>query len=403
MAAQDLPSSEPAIPLAAPEPGAGPSARPRRGSKPGRRPNPRIDQYRRTWYFFRRNTLAMVGLGILVFFLFAFVYGVSYHVDDQQLALWCATGGSNTTCTPGEPSVCTYSQGTLPTGPGCYMTPVVAGVPYSNFLAPTMTLSPPSLGPAPFGAFVASGQVGTPYFENLYDGLVKGSMWSLSIAVTIVSIGALTGLLVGVVSGFYGGIVDEGLMRLTDIFLSIPQILLVIVVIIAGVELGLSSFQGRIFLMVGAFALTWWPTYGRIVRGQVLVVREQKYVEAARASGAGNARILRKHVLPNSLYPVFVQMSLDVGSIPLLVAALIYIGFPIVPNPLWPEWGSIAAEATLTLPSLILTCANLAPGTACPIPWWQILFPGAALFLFAISVNFVADGLRDALDPRLRR
>jgi peptide/nickel transport system permease protein len=107
--------------------------------------------------------------------------------------------------------------------------------------------------------------------------------------------------------------------------------------------------------------------------------------------------------MPNSVYPVFVQMSLDVGTVPLLIAAIVYIGFPIFPNVLWPEWGSIAAESTLTLPDLLQNCAILGGGSACPFPWWQLLFPGLALFLFAISVNFVADGLRDALDPRLRR
>ncbi len=385
-------------------PEAAPSRRtrgPRRDAR--RRPHPRLDQVRRTWYFFRRNTLAMVGLGIVAFFVFAFIYGVSLPVNNQQLDLWCATGGVSSTCPGGPHTVCTYPQGTTPPSPGCYVVPVVAGEPYSNFVAPTITLNPPSLGPVPFGAFVAGGQVGTPYFENLFDGLAKGSMWSISIAITIVSIGAVSGTILGSLSGFYGGLLDEGLMRATDIFFSIPGILLVIVVIIAGVELGLTGFNDRILLMISAFAMTSWPIYARIVRGQSLVVREQKYVEAARAAGATNGRLLRKHVLPNSVYPVFVQMSLDVGAFPLNVAALIFIGFPIVPNVLWPEWGSIAAQATVVLPSILLTCNILGSGSTCPLPWWQALFPGLALFLFAISVSFVADGLRDAFDPRLRR
>jgi peptide/nickel transport system permease protein len=374
-------------------------------SKPaagGRRPNPRIAQFRRTWYFFRRNSLAMIGLGILIFFMIAFVYGFTYTAPTTQLAEYCATNGppSASQCPIGTPTICTYPQGTVPPGPGCYQTPVVNGVPYANFIPPTATST--TLGPLPFGSLVQSGGVGTIYFYNLYAGLVKGSDWSLSISVSIVMTGAITGLLVGVFAGFYGGVVDEILMRMTDIFLSVPQILLVIVVIIGGVEIGVTGFDNRIALMIGAFIITWWPIYARIVRGQVLVVREQKYVEAARASGASNGRIVRKHVLPNSVYPVFVQMSLDVGTVPLLIAAIVYIGFPIFPNVLWPEWGSIAAESTLTLPDLLQNCAILGSG-ACPFPWWQILFPGLALFLFAISVNFVADGLRDALDPRLRR
>jgi len=368
-----------------------------------RRPNPRLDQFKRTWYFFRRNTLAMVGLGILVFFVAAFVYGLVFQGPTTQLNLYCATDGapSQSTCPAGNISVCTYPQGTTSPGANCYQTPVIDGIPYNNFIPPTMTTT--TLGPLPFGALIQSGQVGTPYFYNLYAGLVKGTDWSLSISVAIVLTGAISGLLIGVIAGFYGGVVDEVLMRLTDIFLSVPQILLVIVVILAGQEIGITGFDNRILLMVGAFIATWWPTYARIVRGQVLVVREQKYVEAARASGASGGRIVRKHVMPNSVYPVFVQMSLDVGTVPLLIAAIVYIGFPIFPNVLWPEWGSIAAESTLTLPDILQECAILGSGSACPFPWWQLLFPGMALFLFAISVNFVADGLRDALDPRLRR
>jgi peptide/nickel transport system permease protein len=345
----------------------------------------------------------MVGFGILVFFLLAFVYGFVYQGPTTQLALNCATNGPPAlhTCLPGNPIICTYPQGSLPPGPNCYETPVVASVPYPNFIPPTITAT--SLGPLPFGSLIQSGQDGTPYFYNLYAGLVKGSDWSLSLSVEIVSAGAVAGLVIGVVSGYYGGIVDEVLMRLTDIFLSVPGILLVIVVILAGAEVGITGFTNRILLMVGAFIVTWWPFYARIVRGQVLVVREQKYVEAARAAGASDRRIIFKHVMPNSVYPVFVQMSLDVGTVPLLIAAIVYIGFPIFPNVLWPEWGSIAAESTLILPDLLQNCAILGIGSGCPFPWWQLLFPGLALFLFAISVNFVADGLRDALDPRLRR
>jgi len=371
--------------------------------RPRRRPNPRVDQLRRTWYFFRHNTLAMLGLAILIFFVFAFVYGLVYQAPTTQLNLYCATNGapSLNTCPAGTPTICTYPQGTLSPGPNCYQTPVVSGVPYSNFIPPTMTAT--SLGPLPFGSLVQSGDVGTPYFYNLYDGLVKGSVWSLSLSVLIVLPGAVAGLVIGVVAGYYGGIIDDVLMRLTDIFLSIPGILLVIVVVLAGAVAGITGFTDRIMLMVAAFVATWWPSYARIVRGQVLVTREQKFVEASRASGASNGRIIFKHVIPNSMYPVLVGVSLDVGTVPLLIAGIVYIGFPIFPNVLWPEWGSIAAESTIILPDVLQNCAILGAGAACPFPWWQLLFPGLALFLFAISVSFVSDGLRDALDPRLRR
>ena len=173
-------------------------------------------------------------------------------------------------------------------------------------------------------------------------------------------------------------------------------------VILAVWDSSVSTLWGRIGILMGGFTITWWPIYTRIVRGQVLVTREQKYVEASKASGAPTSRILGRHIIPNSMYPVFVQMSLDVGAIPLLIAAIIFLGFQIFPTPYFPEWGSMAANAVQynTVSSLIVYCQS---ASSCYFPWWQVLIPGLIVFLFAISVNFVSDGLRDALDPRLRR
>jgi len=362
---------------------------------PGR-PHPQWDQLKRTWYFFSRNGLALAGLVIVLFFAAAFFYGLVYPASGTQLQEYCLTDGQAPpgNCYAGFPTICTYNQGTpAPASSGCYSTPPS----YPAFVPPTVRFYPAQMGPLPMGSLATSGA--SQYVYNLYDGLVKGSVWSLSMSVSIVGAGALLGLVIGCVSGFFGGLIDEVLMRLTDIFLSIPGILLVIVVVIAASNLGVSGFSNRLLLLVGAFTVTWWPLYARIVRGQVLVTREQKFVEAARASGASSGRVIRRHILPNSLYPVFVQMSLDVGTVPLLIASIVFIGFTtILPSHL-PEWGSIAAVSTQSLPSILGTCAI----GSCVLPWWQILFPGLALFLFAISVNFVADGLRDALDPRLRR
>jgi len=152
--------------------------------------------------------------------------------------------------------------------------------------------------------------------------------------------------------------------------------------------------------VITSFAVTWWPFYARLVRGQVLIVREQKYVEAARASGASSGRIVTRHIIPNSMYPVLVSVSLDVGTIPLLTGAIIFIGIQIYPSIYFPEWGSITAVAALNVIGLFLGQCETGP---CILPWWQLFFPGLAVFLFAISVNFLSDGLRDALDPRLRR
>jgi len=376
-------------------------AAPKEEAKPpkqrGRR-SPRWDQFRRTWYFFRRNTLAMIGLAILIGFVL--LYGVSffYPASSTVLTTYEATNGSKPT--PGSiyPQLCTYQPGEVPPAPNCYQTPT--GMP--SVIGPTVTLAPLAGGPLPFGSLTLNPS--QQLFYNTFDGLVKGAQWSMTISVGVVATGALIGILLGIISGYYGGVVDEVIMRLTDIFLSIPGLLLVII-FLAVFATSITSIWARISFVIAAFVIVWWPTYARIVRSQVLVVREQRYVEAAKASGARGGRILRKHILPNSIYPVFVQMSLDVGTVPLLIAAIVFIGFPVFPYSNFPEWGTLTAFSVqgTVLASFISACQTTSVGGTCVFPWWQFFFPGLTLFLFAISVSFFADGLRDALDPRLRR
>jgi peptide/nickel transport system permease protein len=362
-----------------------------------RRPNPRWDQMRRTWYFFRRNTLAMIGLAILIFFVIVALYAPFYPAPGTNLQEYTSSNGSPPgSVTSPFPVICTYQSGELPPAPNCYQTPT--GMP--SVVPPTVNLKTGTLGPLPFGSLTLTPS-GTQLF-NTYAGLVKGSDWSLSISVGIVGTGAIIGVVLGVVSGYFGGVVDEAIMRLTDIFLSIPGLLLVII-FLSVFAVNVLSIDLRVAIIVSAFIVIWWPTYARIVRGQVLVTREQRYVEAARASGATSGRIVRKHIIPNSVYPVFVQMSLDVGTIPLAIAAIVFIGFHVFPVNTFPEWGTMTAlsVSSTVLQTFIQACQTSA--ATCVIPWWQFFFPGAALFMFAISVNFFADGLRDALDPRLRR
>lgn len=365
-------------------------------ARKGRRPNPRLDQIRRTWYFFRRNTLAMVGLGILVFFLIVYIYAPFYPASGTSLQTYTASNGLPPTTTGPFPEICTYQPGEARPAPNCFQTPL--GMP--SVVGPTIGLGSSALGPLPFGSLTLDPAT-TPFY-NTFDGLLKGTDWSLTISVAIVASGAVIGVLLGVVSGYFGGAVDETIMRVTDVFLSIPGLLLVII-FLAVFAVAVQSLDLRILITIGAFVITWWPIYARIVRGQVLVTREQRYVEAARASGAGSGRILRKHIIPNSVYPVFVQMSLDVGTIPLLIAAIVFIGFHVFPTNAFPEWGTMTALSVQSgvLQSFLTNCQT--SSTACVIPWWQFFFPGSTLFLFAISVNFMADGLRDAFDPRLRR
>jgi peptide/nickel transport system permease protein len=393
-----------------------------------RRPHPQLEQMQRTWYLFRRNTLALAGFAILLIIALVAIYAVTLPLGWYSMPSYCAADYGPANAESGYPHnfnisslpncgphlVCTYEVKPPPNANAVcngrwYKTPYVAfsNASYEYYVPPTATIHPFWEGPLPLGSISPLG--GT--FFSIYGGLLRGSDWSLIFSVTIVGIGAFLGLLVGSVAGYLGGVVDDVLMRLVDIFLSIPTILFVVVVVAVGstaiTHLGsLSGSQTKLALLIIGFAIVWWPYYARIVRGQVLVIREQRYIEAARASGASKGRILFRHIIPNSVYPIFIQFSLDVGTIPLLIGALVYLGFgpSLFPgsgiSQPFPEWGSLAAASVGNIVNILGTCVDQ---TGCLIPWWQFLFPGLALFFFAISVNLLSDGLRDALDPRLRR
>lgn len=353
----------------------------------------RLDSWKRTWYILRKNTLALIGLGVILGLIALAIFAATQPVSWNALPAYCEIRGI-----PGCTYVCTYT--TTPS-PNCYQVNAL----FPSFIPPTLSISS-GLGPLPLGS--VSYAPSSITFANLAQGILRGADWSLVIAVSVVGAGALIGLLVGGIAGMFGGVIDEALMRTTDVFLSIPGLLFIIVVVTVFDTFSipaLGPLGSRVFLLVLALVVTWWPLYARLVRSQVLVVREQKFVEAARASGAGRGRILFRHILPNSVYPIFIQMSLDVGSVPILVGTLVFLGFNLfnvsLTTQVFPEWGSIAAFSLSSFPSVISACSVSPAG--CVIPWWQIFFPGLMLFMFAISVNFLADGLRDALDPRLRR
>jgi peptide/nickel transport system permease protein len=397
-----------------------PSGPPRRRS----RPHPHLEQAQRTWYFFRRNTLGLVGLGIILAITVLAIYSATLSIPWTSTPAWCATDyGPNDTlsgypgnysqiCPTTSPVICTYEVTPPPNaGAFCgglwYQGVVRSNISFASIIAPTFSFSPFQPGPMPLGGITVSSASRQPIY-NLVGMLERGSDWSLMFSVSIVGAGALIGLMVGSIAGFFGGLIDEVLMRLVDIFLSIPTILFIIVVIgVLSVALPTSG-NNEVFVkfgaLIGAFVAVWWPFYARIVRGQVLTVREQKYVEAARASGAGQARIMLRHIIPNSVYPVLIQFSLDVGTIPLLIGSLAFLGFgnAIFPSSPFPEWGAISALSVYDLQGDFLKSCYT-PATGCVIPWWQLLFPGLALFFYAISVNLLSDALRDALDPRLRR
>jgi peptide/nickel transport system permease protein len=206
---------------------------------------------------------------------------------------------------------------------------------------------------------------------------LAGARISLIAGVAVVLIGALVGTLAGAVAGYVGGWVDEIIMRLSDLKLTIPGLILAMAVA-AALGAGLVN-------TIIAIALTWWPGYARLVRGEVIAKKEEMFVQAARALGAGTGRILRRHVIPNIISPIIVKMSLDMGFAILTVASLGFIGIGVKPPT--PEWGSLLSTARGYMPDF----------------WWMAIFPGCAIFLAVFGFNLLGDGLRDVLDPKARR
>jgi peptide/nickel transport system permease protein len=215
------------------------------------------------------------------------------------------------------------------------------------------------------------------YGRDLLQMIVLAIPTDLQIALEVVLSAVTIGIVFGATASYAGGIVDEVILRITDIFLAVPGILLAIVFMVV--------FGRTIPVLTGAVVLIWWPTYVRLVRSQVLSEKERPYVEALRSVGAGRLRILFRHIVPNSIYPLLVQATLDIGSVILTVSALTFIGLS--PSPLLPELGNLA--------SLGSQYFFTAP--------WLIIFPGLTILLISLGFNLLGDGLRDILDPRMRR
>ena len=213
--------------------------------------------------------------------------------------------------------------------------------------------------------------------RDIFSRMLYGARISLGAGLGVVVMSAFVGTLIGIVAGYVGGWLDEGLMRVTDIFFAFPSLILAMA--IAG-ALG-PSLQNALI----AVAVVTWPVYARLVRGQVLTLREREFVQAARAVGATDGVILRRHLLPNTLSPLQVQASFDMGAVILSVAGLSFIGFGAQPP--MPEWGVMISEGR----NYITT------------HWWLTFFPAIAMLLAVAGFNLVGDGLRDVLDPRLKK
>jgi peptide/nickel transport system permease protein len=213
--------------------------------------------------------------------------------------------------------------------------------------------------------------------RDILSRLLVGSRVSLVVGVSTILLASSVGSLIGAVSGFYRGLLDNIVMRLVDIWMAFPSLLLAIAF---GAALGPGLFN-----LVLALSLTIWVVYCRVVRAEVLSIRERDYVVAARAMGASDLRIILRHVLPNVLAPILVISTLQMGVVIISEASLNFLGVGVQSSV--PTWGGMLSDGREFMRDA----------------WWLATFPGLAISIVVLGVNLLGDGLRDALDPRLRR
>jgi len=213
--------------------------------------------------------------------------------------------------------------------------------------------------------------------RDLLSRIMTGARVSLQAAVVVLALAVSLGTLIGAVSGYLGGLADEVLMRVTDMFLAFPAFILAIAI---AASLGRDLRYTTI-----ALSTVFWPWYARLVRGQVLSIKEREYVEAARCLGMSAGRLMFRHILPNAIAVVIIQITIDIGYVILSTSALSFIGLGAQPPT--PEWGTMLASARPYFRDA----------------WWYMTFPGVALTLTVFAFNALGDGLRDTLDPRSRQ
>jgi len=231
-----------------------------------------------------------------------------------------------------------------------------------------LRLQPPSLA-HPFGT--------DEFGRDMLSRVLYGSRLSLLSAVTVLGVAVPVGIMLGLLAGYFGGAVDELIMRITDVFLAFPGIVLAI---------AFSATLGAgLWSAILAVALIWWPSYVRLVRGQVIQVKSSLFVEAAKALGLSPLKIMIRHLLPNILTPVIVMATLDFGSVVIVTSSLSFIGLGAQP-PL-PEWGRLVSDGRAYFPQA----------------WWYVFFPGLMIFLVSLGWNLLGDTLRDVFDPKYRR
>lgn len=345
--------------------------------RPGwrRRNKSRIDEWKLMAYAFNRSPPGVLGAFMVLFFLFVAILGpyiapLSY---DVQLTFF-------------DPDANRAPPGTVITVP-------------DNQLAEFLGVKPGN-----YTLWLGSDDQG----RDLLSRILYGARTSLVVAIMVMIIGPWIGIAIGLIAGYFGGKVDELLMRLTDIFLAFPGLILAMafsavlpdrVAAFMDAHEGVKNFFLTMFALkpqhAGAMAnlvsviialwLVWWPGYARLARGMTLQERENVYVQAAMALGVPTRRILSKHIFPNIIGPLLVYLTLDVGGVILTEAGLSFLGLGAVP-PI-ADWGRIIYDGSNYFPEA----------------WWLVFFPGLAILFTVLGFNLIGDTLRDVLDPKTRR
>ena len=219
---------------------------------------------------------------------------------------------------------------------------------------------------------------------DIFYGVIWGTRSAFHIGLVVIGVVLLTGIVLGSLSGYFGGLVDEVIMRITDIFLAFPALILAMAIVAA---LGPSLRSIMIALSVVS-----WPSYARLIRGDILQVREEDYIEASRGLGASSMRVILRHALPNAIYPTLVMASLDIGAVVLSAAALSFLGLGAPAG--YADWGQLTSFARNWIVG--------PPGD--PLRhWYAVTIPGLFILFFVLGWNLLGDAFRDILDPRLAR
>ncbi len=245
-------------------------------------------------------------------------------------------------------------------------------IPHEGYL---VTPKPPGPG-HPFGT--------TTKQYDIFYGVIWGTRTAFRIGFTVVISILVVGVVVGSIAGYFGGIIDEIIMRIVDIFMSLPTLILAMAIVTA---LGRSLDN-----IMKSLIIVGWPIYARTIRGSILSIREEDYVKAARALGASNLKVIFKHILPNSIYPVLILGSLDIGAMVLIAAALSFLGLGAQEG--YADWGQMVSLARNYI---------VGPQGQPMLYWYVVTIPGLFILFFVLGWNLLGDAFRDIFDPKQRR